>query len=93
MLKMLEKIGNKRPTHIITRTPNQHPNYKTSNEIIPINKYKGSVRVFDDILGAGNSSQLDEFYTRGRHKDLIVSYVSQSFFDLPRRSNRNNSDI
>ena len=32
------KIGDKRPIHIITRSPNQYPNYKTSNEIKPINK-------------------------------------------------------
>ena len=65
MLKVLEKIGNKRPIHIITRSPNQYPNYKTSNEIKPINKYKGSVVIFDDMLGAKSSSQIDEFFNRG----------------------------
>ena len=70
MLKVPEKIGNKRPVHIISRSPNQYPNYKTNNEIKPINKYKGSVVVFDNMLGARNSSQLDEFFTRGRHEDL-----------------------
>ena len=92
MLKVLEKIGNKRPIHIITRSPNQYPNYKTSNEIKPINKYKGSVVIFDDMLGAKNSSQIDEFFTRGRHEDLDVYYISQSYFGLPRQSIRNNSD-
>ena len=38
MLKMLEKIGNKRPIQIITRSPNQYLNYKTSTEINPMNK-------------------------------------------------------
>ena len=33
MLKVLEKIGHKRPIHIRTRSPNQYPNYKTSIEI------------------------------------------------------------
>ena len=33
MLKVLEKIGDKRPINIITRSPNQYPNYKTSTEI------------------------------------------------------------
>ena len=61
MLKVLEKTGNKRPIHIITRSPNQYPIYKTSNEIKPINKYKGSVVNFDDMLGAKNSSQTDGF--------------------------------
>ena len=72
MLKILEKIGNKRPNRIITRSPNQYPNYKKSTEIEPINKYKGSVVKFDDMLGAKNSSQIDEFFTRCRHEDLNV---------------------
>ena len=92
MLKILEKMGNPRPIHIITRSPNQYPNYKTSNEIKPKNKYKGSVVIFDDMLGARNCSQIDEFFTRGRHEDLDVYYISQSFFGLPRQSIRNNSD-
>ena len=92
MLKVLEKIGNKRPIHKITRSPNQYPNYKTNNEIKQINKYKGSVVFFDDMLGAKNSSQIDEFFTRGRHEYLDVCYISQSYFALPRQSIRNNSD-
>ena len=92
MLKVLEKIGDQRSIHIITRSPNQYPIYKTSNEIKPINKYKGSVVKFDDILGAKNSSQIDEFFTRGRHEIIDVYYISQSYFGLPRQSIRNNSD-
>ena len=92
MLKVLEKIGDKRPIHIITRSPNQYHNYKTSNEIKSINKYKGSVVIFDDVLGARNSSQIDEFFTRNRHEDLDVYYISRSYFGLPRQSIRNNSD-
>ena len=92
MLKILEKMDNKRPCHIITRSPNQYPNYKTSTDIKPINKYKGSIVIFDDMLGARNSSQIDEFFTRGRHEDLDVYYISQSYFALPRQSIRNNSD-
>ena len=92
MLKILEKISNKKPIHIITRSPNQYPNYKTSTEIKPINKYKGSVVIFDDMLRAKNSSQIDEFFTRGRHEDLDVYYISQSYFALPRQSIGNNSD-
>ena len=44
------------------------------------------------MLGARNSSQIDEFLTRGRHKDLDVYYISQSYFFLPRQSIKNNSD-
>ena len=92
MLKVLEKIDSKRPIHVITRSPNQYPSYKTSVEIKPINKYKGSVVVFDDMLGARNSSQIDEFFARERHEDLEVYYISQSYFALPRQSIRKNSD-
>ena len=92
MLKLLDKKGNKRVIHIITRSPNQYPNYKTSAEIKPINKYKGSVVIFDDMLGARNSSLIDDFFTRGRHEIVDVFYISQSYFALPRQSIRNNSD-
>ena len=92
MLKIIEKIGNQRPNHIKNRSPNQYPNYKTSNEIKPLNKYKGSVVIFDDTLRARNSSRKDEFFTKGRHEDLDVYYISQSYFGLPRQSIRNNSD-
>ena len=43
MLKVLEKTGTKRTLHIISRSPNQYPNCKTSTEIKTANKYKGSV--------------------------------------------------
>ena len=78
MLRILEKTGNKRPIHIIIRLANQYPNYKTTNEIKPIKKYKGSVVKYDDLLGVRNCSELDEFYTRGRHEKLTVYYITQS---------------
>ena len=89
---MLEKIGNQRPTHIITRPPDQYSNYKSSKGISPINKYKGSNVIFDDMLKARNRSQIDEVFTRGRHEGLDGNYISQCYFGLPRQSIRNNSD-
>ena len=44
------------------------------------------------MLGAKNSSQIDEFFTRGRHEDIDVYYISQTYFGLPRQSIRKNSD-
>ena len=44
------------------------------------------------MLGAKNSPQIDEFFTKGRHEDLDVYYISQSYFGLPRQNIRNNSD-
>ena len=92
MLKIFEGISNKKPVCIITRSPNQYPTYKTSFDLKPIDKDKGSVVNFDNMLGTRKSSQNDEFYTRVRHENLDVCYISQRFFGLPRKSNRNNSD-
>ena len=44
------------------------------------------------MLGAGNSSEIDEFFTRGRNEDLDVYYSSQGYFASPRQNIRNNSD-
>ena len=93
MLKMIEKVGNKIPIHMITPTPNQSPNYETSNEIKTIDKCKVSVFAFDDKLGARISSQIDEFYTRGKHEKLDVYYISQGYYGLPKQIIRNNSYI
>ena len=57
--KYLNIKGNKGPIHTITRPPNQYPNYKTSIDIKPMDDYKGSTVIFDDILGARNSSQME----------------------------------
>ena len=89
---MLEKIGNQTPIIIITRSPNQFRKCKKSIEIKPIDKNKGSVVIFDDFLGARNSSQKNDFFTRGRHEHSDVCYFSQSSFGLPRQSIRINSD-
>ena len=89
MLKILDKMGNKGPIHIITRSPNQYPNFKTSIETKPIEKYKRSVVIFDDLLGSRNSFKIEEFFTRGRHENLDVHYISQSYFSLQRKSIRN----
>ena len=44
------------------------------------------------MLGARNSSQIDELFTRGRHEALDVYYISQSCFALPRQSIKDSSD-
>ena len=43
------------------------------------------------MLGIGNSSQVDEFFTIRRNEALEVYYISQNCFGLPRRSIRNKS--
>ena len=48
--------------------------------------------VFDDMLDS-NQKLIDPFFTRGRHNDLDVNYLSQSYFYLPKRTIRNTSNI
>ena len=78
MFKILEEIGNQKTIHIIIRSANQYTNHKTSIEIKPLDKFKGSVVIFDDMLGVRNISQTDDFFTRGRHEKLDVYYISLS---------------
>ena len=43
------------------------------------------------MLGARNSSRIDNVHTKGRHEDISVFHVSWSYFGLPRQSITNNS--
>ena len=44
--------------------------------------------VFDAVLDS-NHKPIDPVFTRGKHNDLDVYYLSQSYFDLPKRTIRN----
>ena len=53
---------------------------------------ENGIIVFDDLLGSSDSRNIDEFFFRGQHNILGIFYSSQSFFDLPKRTVRNNSN-
>ena len=57
-----------------------------------VQNFKNWCVVFDDMLDS-NQKLIDPFFARGRHNDLKVHYLSQSYFDLPKRTIRNNSKI
>ena len=83
---------------MITKSPpEQYSNSKIkmkeiSDEIKPLNEYENGIIVFDDILGSSNSRFIDQFLIRGRHNNLHIYYLSQSYFDSPKRTIRNNSN-
>ena len=91
MLKILSRIPD-RDIYIITKSPpQQYTNSKIkikeiSDEIKPLNEYENGVIVFDDVLGSSNSRDIDQFFIRGRHNNLDIYYLSQSYFDLPKRT-------
>ena len=97
MLKILSRISD-RDIYIITKSPpDQYTNSKIkikeiSDEIKPLNEYENGIIVFDDVLGSSNSRFIDQFFIRGRHNNLDIYYLSQSYFDLPKRTIRNNSN-
>ena len=97
MLKILSRMLD-RDVYIITKSPpEQYTNTKIkikeiSDEIKPLNEYENGIIVFDDILGSTNSRFIDQFFIRGRHNNLDNYFLSQSYFDLPKRTIRNNSN-
>ena len=97
MIKILSRILD-RDIYIITKSPpEQYTNSKIkikeiSDEIKPLNEYENGIIVFDDFLGSSNSRFIDQFFIRGRHNNLDIYYLSQSYFDLPKRTIRNNSN-
>ena len=97
MLKILSQIPN-RDFYIITKSPQEQYSKskikikEISDEIKPLNEYENGIIVFDDILGSSNSRFIDQFFIGGRHNNLDIYYLSQSYFDLPKRTIRNNSN-
>ena len=95
MIKILSRIPD-RDIYIITKSPpEQYSKIKIkeiSEEIKPLNEYENAIIVFDDVLGSSNSRDIDQFFIRGRHNNLDIYYLSQSYFDLPKRTIRNNSN-
>ena len=84
-----------KPLFIITNSLNQYPKIKakTSDEIEPLEHYENSTVVFDDMFLSKQESNIDLFFTRGRHKNIDIYYISQIFFHLPKNTIRDNSNI
>ena len=97
MAKILSRMID-RDFYIITKSPpKQYTNSKIkikeiSDKIKPLNEYETGIKVFDDILGSSNSRFTDQFFIRGRHNNLDIYYLSQSYFDLPKGTIRNISN-
>ena len=88
-------IQKQEPIFLITKSPNQYPNIKaqTSDEIQPLENYENSTVVFDDMLLLKQQSNIDLFFTWGRHSNIYIYYISRSYFHPPNKSLRNNPNI
>ena len=93
MLKILSRIPD-RDVYIITKSPpGEYSNSKIKikeigDEIKTLNEYGNAIIVFDYILGSSNSKCIDQFFIKGRHNKLDLQYLSQSYFDLLKRTIR-----
>ena len=91
LLRIPSRVSD-RDIYIITKSPpEQYTNSKIkieeiNDEFKPLNEYENGIIVFDDILGSSNSKFIDQFFIRGRHNNLDIYYLSQSYFDLPKRT-------
>ena len=89
---LLKKQG---PNFIITISLNQYPNIKgqVSDEIQPLEIYENSAVVFDEMLLSKQETNIDLLFTRGRHSNIDICYISESYFRLPKITVRNISNI
>ena len=84
MLKTFSGKPN-RDVYVITKSPlEQYSKSKIKTKEIgeyikPLNEYGNAIIVFEDILGSSNSRYLDQFFIRGKHISLEISYLTQSF--------------
>ena len=98
-LQLIRLCDNEKQIHISTRSPEQYSDTEIEDIVVEeylsdksIQNFQNCRVVFDDKLDS-NQKLIDPFFTRGRHNDLDVYYLSQSHFDLPKRTIRNNSNI
>ena len=98
MLKNLSRTQLDRDIYTITKSPpEQYSNSKSkikerSDEIKPLNEYRNSIIIFDDVLGSSKSRDVNQFFVRGRHNNLGFYYLSHYYFDLSKRIIRENSN-
>ena len=97
-LQLIRLDDNTRKIHILTRSPEQYNKIEIDVSVEEdlgdksIQDFQNCCVLFDDLLDS-NQKLIDPFFIRGRHNDLDVYYLSQSYFDLPKRTIRNNSNI
>ena len=65
-------------------------------DILPpdkLNKTKKNLIIFDDCVSKKNQEIMESYFTRGRHNNCNVIYLSQSWYELPGRMIRGNANF
>ena len=83
------------PIFTIIKSLSLYPIIKaqTSDKIQPSEIYENSTVFFDDILLSKQEINIDLFFTRARHNNVDIYYISQSYFHFPKNTIRNISNI
>ena len=97
LLKFISRIPHRDICILIKLPPEHCSKYKfqvkeRGEKIKPLNEYDNSVIVFDNNLGSARSKFKNQFFLKGWHIILDICYLSQSHFDLPKRTIRKNSN-
>ena len=59
--------------------------FQTTEEVLDFDEYEVGCVVFDDMLSSSHKT-IHQFFTRERHGDLSVYFLSQSHFDSAKRT-------
>ena len=93
---MLSLLIGKKPDDVYTtcKTGNQYPSkyLNQSNQILTLEDYGIETIVFDDMLRLKEAKDFDAFFTRGRHQNLDIHFIFQSWYELPKKTIRNIPD-
>ena len=91
---MLSLLKDKNPddVYIVCKTDNQYPSkyHNQSSDTLLLEDYGNKFIVFDDMLGSKEAKDFDAFFTRSPHQNIDIYYISQSWYDLPKNTTRNN---
>ena len=82
--KKIEKSIDKE-LFITKNTPERFSASKLEEENRNLSEHEGGILIFDDLLDFFYK-KLDPFLTKRRHEDFDVYYLSQSYFDLPKKT-------
>ena len=102
-LQLIRLSDSEKQIHIFTRSPEQNKDVGMKPDVgdlvveedlgdKSIQDFQNCCIVFDDMLDS-NQKLIDPFFTRGRHNLCDFYYLSQSYFEVPKRTIRNNSNI
>ena len=81
--------------YVVCRSNDKYTNkfINQNSEIKTLERYRNKTVIFDDMLCSKQARDIDQFFTRSRHNNINVYYISQKWYDLPKNTIRNNCSV